>query len=378
MAKLKIGYPSLRQPARVTFGRGSIKEIAKADALDDTVFFLSARHEVRATVEAAFQKQGVTLDRLRICPKPPGEPSLEMVDIGARFLGDRPPRRIVGIGGGSVMDWCRLAWAQHQGLLSIASGSMTAPAHHEARARFWLAPTTCATGAEGAAVAVYSCGGRKVAAVADAFVADHVVLDAQFLDQMTPGGIATSLADTSSHAVESYCSIVGNTLAKEAAVSALWLVLEHGSGEPTPCRNERLMEAGYLGGLAASHCSVGVVHAFAHTISRYGVAHAHANAIGLGAGIAANADAEPLRTLARRVGLDDSRTLIDALNPMLSRAIAGRDHRPLIAVLTDEQQRLDIISGMKADVCLRTNPIPLDDRALHGFLDRVIEVIRRT
>jgi alcohol dehydrogenase len=373
VAKLKIGYPYLRQPARVTFGRGSIKEIAKADDLQDTVFFVSARSEVRAAVDAAFQKQGVTLNVLRMLPKPPGEPSLETVDIGASFLGNQVPRRIVGIGGGSVMDWCRLAWAQQQGLLTVGSGSM-ARARDEARPRFWLVPTTCATGAEAAGVAVYSCGGRKVAAVSDAFVAEHAVLDSQFLERMPQKDVATSLADTLSHAIESYCSIVQNPLAKEAAVSALWLVLEH---EPStnPCRNDRLMEAGYLAGLAASHCSVGVVHAFAHTISRYGVSHAQANAIGLNAGIAVNAGAEALQTLARRVGLSGCQALVQALTPIMNRAITGRDHRRLVAVLADEQRLHEVIAEMKADVCLRTNPLPLNDNDLRGFLDRVVAAI---
>ena len=377
MAKLKLGYPSLRQPARVTFGRGAIKEIAKVEEPEDAAFFISGRTDVRALVDAAFEKQGVDLHRLRLCSKPPGEPSPEMIDLGARFLGSRAPRRIVGIGGGSVMDWCRLAWAQHQGLLSVSSGKMAAPVPDEPRPRFWLVPTTCATGAEAAAVAVFSAGGRKMAVVSDAFVAEHVVLDGQFLDQMTPQDVANFLADTLSHAVESYCSIVSHTLAKEAAVSALWLVKEHGDGEPTSCRAERLMEAGYLGGLAAAHCSVGVVHAFAHTISRFGVAHAHANAVGLEAGLAVNAEAPALSALARRVGVKDSQAMLEVVAPIIARAIGGRDHRTLIAVISDPQHRGEIVSGMQTDVCMRTNPIPLDESRLHDFLDRVVEVMRR-
>jgi alcohol dehydrogenase len=375
VAKLKMSYPSLRQPARVTFGKGSIKELATADALQDTVFFISARNEVLAAVDATFQKQGLALNLLRTLPKPPGEPSLEMIDLGARFLGNRAPRRIIRIGGGSVMDWCRLSWAQQQGVLSTASGNMAPPIRDEARTRFWLVPTTCATGAEAAAVAVYSSGGRKVAVISDAFIAEHAVLDSQFLEQMPHEHIATSLADTLSHAIESYCSIVQNTLAKEAAVSALWLVLEHGSSPSNPCRRDRLMEAGYLAGLAASHCSVGVVHAFAHTISRYGFSHAHANAIGLRAGIALNADAAPLQSLAKRVGLSGCEGLVEALTPIMTSAVTGRDHHGLVQVLSDEQHRHDIVAAMRADVCLRTNPVPLDEHQLNGFLDRVVEAI---
>jgi alcohol dehydrogenase class IV len=374
VAKLRIAYPSLRQPSRVTFGRGAVRKVAEAEALQDTVFFLSAHSDVRARVEAGFQKRGITLDESQVCLKPPGEPTLEMVAVGARFLEGRKPLRIVGIGGGSVMDWCRLAWAYRQGMLSAETGVLNAPTGRE-RPAFWLIPTTCATGAEAAAVGVYSRDGRKVAVVCDAFVAEEVILDGQFLDGMTPGALADSLADTLSHAIEAYCSIVPNTLAKESAVSALRLVLEQGSSAPGPCRNDRLMESGYLGGVAASNCSVGVIHAFAHTVARYGVSHGHANAIGLIAGLTVNAAAPALQSLAKRVGLISSQALADELRPVVNRAIEGRDHRQLNDALVDEKHRTDIISGMKADVCLRSNPLPLSDPELLAFLNHVRETL---
>lgn len=378
MAKLKIAYPSLRQPGRVTFGSGSIRTVAEADGLQDTVFFLSSRNEVRAAVDAAFHKRGLSLSTLQVCAKPPGEPSLEMIEFGANFLAQQAPRRIVGVGGGSVMDWCRLAWAHQQGMLSSVSGTMQVPASDRPRPAFWLIPTTCATGAEAAAVAVYSCGGRKVAAVSDAFVAEQVVLDGRFLDQMPAGELADSLGDTLSHAIEAYSSVVPNTLAKEAAVSALRLVLEHGSSPASSCRNDLLMEAGYFGGVAASNCSVGVIHAFAHTVSRYGVSHGHANAIGLSAGLTVNATAPALQSLANRVGLSNPRELTQKLQPIVNRAIEGRDHGPLLAALTDEKYRVEIVNGMRSDVCLRSNPLPLSDVDLLAFIDHVVEGLSRT
>ncbi|NOT27596.1 MAG: iron-containing alcohol dehydrogenase [Acidobacteria bacterium] len=377
MAKLRITYPSLRQPGRVTFGSGSIKTLAEADGLQDTVFFLSSSNGVRTAVDAAFQKRGLSLSELQVCAKPPGEPSLETIEFGANFLAKLAPRRIVGIGGGSVMDWCRLAWAQQQGLLSSVAGTMQVPTDDRSRPAFWLIPTTCGTGAEAAAVAVYSSGGRKVAAVSDAFVAEQVVLDGRFLDQMPDGELADSLGDTISHAIESYSSVVPNTLAKEAAVSALRLVLEHGSSPAGSCRNDKLMEAGYFGGVAASNCSVGVIHAFAHTISRYGVSHGHANAIGLRAGLTVNAAAPALQSLASRVGVSSPQELEQKLQPIVNRAIEGRDHRPLLATLTDEKHRGEIVSGMRSDVCLRSNPLPLSDADLLAFIDHVVEGLSR-
>jgi alcohol dehydrogenase class IV len=137
------------------------------------------------------------------------------------------------------------------------------------------------------------------------------------------------------------------------------------------------MEAGYLGGVAASNCSVGVIHAFAHTVSRYGISHGHANAIGLGAGLTVNAAAPALQSLAHRVGLNGRQELMQRLQPIVNRALEGRNHRPLIAALTDEKHRNDIVGGMRSDVCLRSNPLPLSDQELLAFLDHVVEGLSR-
>ena len=90
-------------------------------------------------------------------------------------------------------------------------------------ARPWmcLVPTTCASGAEGAAVAVFSDEGRKVPVASRSLLADHVVLDARFLESLTPFQLAASLGDVASHALEAFLSIVPNSLAKEGAFSAL-------------------------------------------------------------------------------------------------------------------------------------------------------------
>jgi hypothetical protein len=62
----------------------------------------------------------------------------------------------------------------------------------------------------------------------------------------------------------------------------------------------------------------------------------------------------------------------------VNRALEGRNHLPLIAALTDEKHRNDIVGGMRSDVCLRSNPLPLSDPELLAFLDHVVEGLSRT
>lgn len=369
---LTLGYPSYRQPGFVTSGTGAIRTLAQ-DTPARAAFFVSGHGSVRAAVEASFQKRGVRLDPASVIVKPRGEPDHSMLTMGAEFLGRHAFTRIVGIGGGSVMDWCRLSWAVSTGMLSLTSGRMEHNGHAVARPEFWLAPTTCATGAEAASVAVYSAGGRKVPVVSPAFVADHVVLDGQFLAGLTPRDLACFLSDAMSHAIEAYGSIVPSALAKQSAVSALRLILDQWAHPPSTHRNQSLMEAAYLGGVAASNCSVGVVHAFAHTMAAYGVSHAAGNAAGLLAGIAANADAPALADLAEQCGLRGVDALSDRVAPIVAEALAGPEAAAIRLVLEDAGRRQDVVGRMSTDVCLRSNPIPLDGNAIDAFLTRVVQ-----
>ena len=371
MARPGIGYPVYQQPSRVTFGTGSVKTLVD-EGIESAVVFLTSQAPVRTAVDAALARRGARLDDSRIVVKPAGEPTADMIGLGAEFLSRRQPSRIVAIGGGSVLDWCRLSWAASRGLLSIDSGRVAPLDDPRARPELWLVPTTCGTGAEAAGVAVYSDHGRKIAAVSRTFIADQVILDAQFLRTVDAFGMACALADTLSHAIEASVSIVPGTLAKEAGAGALRLVLENAGLPPGVCRDERLMEAGYLGGVAASNCSVGVVHAFAHSVAHAGIRHGQGNAIALAAGIQANAEAPAMRQLPARVGIPDPPALISRVREIVAAALDGASLDPLRQLLQREEERAQIADRMAADVCLRSNPRAMSRDDLLAFL-RVVE-----
>jgi len=369
---LTLAYPSYRQPGFVTCGTGAIRTIAE-EIPARAAFFISGQASVRAAVQASFDKRGVRLDPASVIVKPRGEPDDQMLIVGAEFLGRQAFTRIVGIGGGSVMDWCRLSWAVSAGMLSLASGRIAQTPRASARPELWLAPTTCATGAEAASVAVYSAGGQKVPIVSTAFLADRVVLDGQFIAGVGRQELACFLSDAMSHAIEAYSSILSSTLAKEAAVGALKLILDHWTRPPSSHRNQCLMEAAYLGGVAASNCSVGVVHALAHTLAAYGVTHSAGNAAGLLAGIATNAAAPALPDLAARCGLADVKALAQHVAPIVREALGGTEAMAIRHVLQDPGRRHDVADRMSKEVCLRSNPVPLDGRGIDAFLTRVVQ-----
>ena len=371
MAKLKLTFPTLRQPATIVSGTGSLGSLRDASNLDQTLFFVSGREEVRGLLARVLAKAGCELTQDNHIAKPPGEPTTEMILEGSRFLQGKDFRRIVGIGGGSTLDWCRLAGAEASGSLDMGSGRIGAGA--STLPELWLIPTTCATGAEAAQVAVYLNEMQKIAATSPAFVADQVILDGRFLQSMSKEEVASSVCDTLSHGIEAFCSIVPNHLAKVAAVASLQLALRHFSSEASSCRNERLMEAGFLGGVAASNCSVGVVHAFAHSVAHLGIPHGVANGLGLVAGIRVNADTPAMQELADRFTAGSVDRLIADVSEITSISNRANQTLPGVEQLGEPATRKDVAQRMLGDVCLRSNPQPLEVVAIERFLDLVDE-----
>jgi alcohol dehydrogenase class IV len=331
VAKLKIQYPSLTQPREVIFGTGSLRVLAELDALPETVIFLSGTSKVRDRVAARFAKRDIALADLRTLEKPPGEPQVDMIRDAAARLRDSPTKRIVAIGGGSVLDWARLAWAESEGLLA---GRQLQGFRREAP-ELWLVPTTCATGAEATGVAVFREKDALTPVVASAFVADRVVLDGSFLEAADPSRISLWCCDASSHAIEAWLS--------------------------------------YWGGIAVGGCSAGVIHAFAHSVAQDGVPHAAGNALGLVAGLAANAEAPALGALLRRIGLDSVDSLIASLRRIVLEGLAGFDACRVLAQLGDTSSRQRIAERMANDSCMRSNPIRIEPDALEAFFERICE-----
>ncbi len=374
----RLAYPVHQQPARITWGTGSIRMLGEVAWDERTVVFTTGRRTVVERLEAALAKHGIDVGAARVLPKPSGEPTLQMIEAAATALSAAPVGRIIGFGGGSVLDWCRLALARATGALDLDAGRITNADRLASRPDLWLVPTTCATGAEAAGVAVYlDARGRKIPVVSPSFVADRVILDGQFLAGLAPAELGGFLGDALTHAVEAFVSIVPGTLAKEAAASAARLILEHGGAPAAPSRNERLMEAGFLGGVAASNCSVGVVHAFAHSVAKLGVPHGYANAIALDAGIAANAGIPAMQVLATRLGFDSVGDMRARFSGVLAEA-AHPSRAVLAAALGNPTLRAAILDGMTLDVCLRSNPQRLEPAELSGFLDLVANRLERS
>ena len=372
MAKLKIEYPSHLQAPTVRFGPGSLKILGEAPALGQTVFFLSSRSEVREAVDAALARGGHYLDPNQMIIKPDGEPTLDAVREAAAHFGNWDVDRFVAIGGGSVLDWARLAWVEAHGLLVGETGQVKSIGG-TSKPSVWLVPTTCGTGAEAAGVAVYTHEGRKRAVVSQLLLADQVILDARLLESIPPLQFASFVCDALSHGIEGFVSIVPNPFAKEAAVSSLSMILENYGDRDKVAGKQRLLEASYLGGVAASNCSVGVIHAFAHAMAEFGVAHGLGNALGLMAGMRTNEDTVQMHRLVDRMKFTNSSELRELVRCIVSDATGTDVALQVLELLRNSDTREQIAEAMLCDVAIRSNPKSVSKEIALQFLELVRE-----
>ena len=363
---MAFAFPTYRHPALVTYGTGSVKSLASS--IDQqTVVFMSGSPPVADYLRRAWAKSGPQLDDLTVFTKPVGEPTWRSVQDTATSLTDVQVNRIVAIGGGAVLDWARLVWAASVGAVNAAG--LEAGDWTEARQRvsMVLVPTTCGSGAEAASVAVYLLDGRKVPVVSPILLADHVVLDSKFLATVSEFTLACSLADALSHALEAWMSIVPGRLPREAALSCFRLILRE---EPHHERTARLMDAGFLGGVAAAHCSVGVVHAFAHSMARHGLGHGHANALALRPALRRLIELPAAVALTRELGVG-ARELDAQIERLTAPAVCDASSRHAVAVLSSRADRRALMEAMVADPCMRTCPASFSLPDLEALLDDV-------
>ncbi|HBH51467.1 MAG TPA: hypothetical protein DDY91_06185 [Planctomycetaceae bacterium] len=375
MSKLRFGFPSLTQPAHVVYGAGSSRVLADDPQEEEFVYLTSGQSAVTSRLLGYF-KSGGPAHGDRWLPKPAGEPDWDMVQAGAEWLRPRLGRPLVAVGGGSVLDWARLCWAEATGRLQEIGGRLqvtpgTPP-------ELTLIPTTCATGAEAAGVAVMVRAGAKVPVVSPAFVPRRVVLDARYLEGVSPGQLSLWLCDALSHSIEGYCSLIPAYPAREFGATALYGILSQWTIPAGVRCPDRVLEASYFAGLAASHCSVGVIHAFAHSLAHWGVSHALGNALGLRPGLAINANLPALGELALRSGCGTVDGLRQRVAPIVEAALSVSDLAVARNVLREPALRDQLRRAMGADACLRTNGQPLDDAALERFLADVEQGAVRT
>ncbi|KPJ77178.1 MAG: alcohol dehydrogenase [Deltaproteobacteria bacterium SG8_13] len=210
------------------------------------------------------------------------EPKTTVVDdLRDRILqlNGRAPDGVIGIGGGSVMDYAKAVAvmltnpgpsSKYQGLNLAKNASV----YHVG------IPTLSGTGAEVSTTAVLT-GPEKKLGIKGEFTPFHqIVLDPQLIDDVPRNQWFYTGMDSYIHNIESLTGHYANTLGNAMARQSLHLCREvFSNGDPTDlASNEKLMVASLLGGLSLGFSEVGACHAFSYGLSfvlgtRHGIAN---------------------------------------------------------------------------------------------------------
>lgn len=211
-----------------------------------------------------------------------GEPSDEMADA---IYHDMPKdiTRIIGIGGGTIMDLCKLfALEKVSPVVDLFEGKTEIKKGKE----LVLVPTTCGTGSEVTNVSVMALISlnTKKGLANDAMYADKGVLIADLLKTLPFKVFATSSIDALIHAVESALSPDSNASFRMFSYHAIELILkgyiairDNGQDARIPLMKDFLLASNWAG-IAFSVPGCAAVHAMSYPLgAKYHVPHGESN-----------------------------------------------------------------------------------------------------
>lgn len=213
-----------------------------------------------------------------------GEPTDVMVEAIMAEAHKTSFKRIVAIGGGSVIDIAKV--------LAVSAPGQTTDDLYDAmpvlikRAELVIVPTTCGTGAEVTNIAIMARTrlGTKLGLVGPALYAEQAVLIPELLKNLPFGVFATSSIDALVHAVESSLSPKASAYTKLLGYKAIEMIIrgyQRIVAEGKEVRQE-LMEdfliASNFAGCAFGVAGCAAVHATSYPLGgKYHVAHGESN-----------------------------------------------------------------------------------------------------
>jgi len=212
-----------------------------------------------------------------------GEPSESAVDKMRKHIKSLDCKRIIAVGGGSVLDAAKMLAIRAECTADIYSS--TEPLE---RMPLVLVPTTCGTGSETSNIAVIymDSAGSKMGKSGSAFFGDASVLIPQFLEKLPYDIFMYSLLDALIHGIEVYLSPNSHAFSNVYCAEAVRLILrglrlmrERGKDVRFKLSVDFLRASSYAGiGLSNNPC--GAIHACAMVFGgKHDTPHGMTNAI---------------------------------------------------------------------------------------------------
>ncbi|MCD8121479.1 MAG: 4-hydroxybutyrate dehydrogenase [Clostridiales bacterium] len=212
-----------------------------------------------------------------------GEPTDIMVDAILEEAAKTGCKRIIAIGGGTVIDIAKV--------MAVSAGDpldslYAAPEQIQKKRQLVILPTTCGTGSEVTNISIINRTrlGTKVGLVSPHMYADDAVLIPELLKSLPFGVFATSSIDALVHAVESslspkatpYTKLFGHK-AIEMIIAGFQKIAAEGKEARIPLMKDFLIASNYAG-IAFGTAGCAAVHAMAYPLGgTYHVAHGESN-----------------------------------------------------------------------------------------------------
>lgn len=212
-----------------------------------------------------------------------GEPSDEMAEKLYADMKDGDFKRIIAIGGGTIIDIAKLyALKNVSPILDLFDRKLEIIKDKE----LILVPTTCGTGSEVTMISILELKSRhtKLGLATEELYADSAVMIPELLNGLPFKFFATSSVDALIHAYESYLSPKSSPYTEIFAKKAIEIIIDgyrqiaaNGEEARKPLLKDFLFASNYAG-IAFGNAGVGAVHAMSYPLgAAYHVPHGEAN-----------------------------------------------------------------------------------------------------
>lgn len=307
------------------------------------------------------------------------DPSIDILQKGARFFYEFRPQVMIAFGGGSSLDAAKGIVATLNSLGIVDSISLVA------------IPTTSGSGSEVTSYAIISdpSNNIKYPLVSDDLLADIAILDTSLVMSVPKNISMDTGMDVMTHAIEALVSVNANDFTDALAEKSLRLVHEYLPQVFRDLNNrqarEKVHNASCLAGMAFNSAGLGLVHGMAHALGALlHIAHGRINAMLLPIIIKFNSqDNEYIRDryahCARIIGLQNSNSIIlvqqliaeiQRLNKMMGIPSSLTELGSDIGLLQQNQQQ--VINAVLNDSCTKTNPKVVNEVDVRQLIGQIV------
>lgn len=212
-----------------------------------------------------------------------GEPTDVMVDEIIRATAKTSCKRIVAVGGGTIIDIAKILAVTDGALMDELYGNA---AYLEKKRELIIIPTTCGTGSEVTNLSIINRVrlGTKMGLGSDKMFADSAVLIPQLLSTLPYGVFATSSIDALVHAVESSLSPKATPYSQLFGYKAIGMIIKgyqdivRNGKDALTANMENFLIASNYAGIAFGTAGCAAVHALSYPLGgTYHVPHGESN-----------------------------------------------------------------------------------------------------